>query len=116
MIIKKDQLLALRAATTDARINEAALYIHDKLQEVAPQVLEAQTKEAALQIIKDVIEAARKYDITDIAMLAQWCFVRFATQVAFYNERPFQYFLNEPLIHPERKGIAIVEAFILSQH
>jgi hypothetical protein len=112
--IRQEQIRTLREAATAQQLAEAAEYVYRKIGELAPEVVSGYSHDDAIALIIKVFEVTSKYGIRDTADVAQWSYLRLLAKEDFYDRPAFKYFLDDPLIHPARKGQGVVEAYILA--
>lgn len=108
------QTLALRQAMTRKQVKEVADDIYIRISEATPEATSDYSYDDAISVIIKVVEVTTKYGVVDIADVTQWSYLRLITKEDFYDRPAFKYFLDDPLIHPARKGKAIVEGYILA--
>lgn len=101
---------------TESRILQAvAKDVLDTIKMRAPKLVEKYLPDDCWKMVLDVVTCASAFGIKDRAQLADWGYIRMATNVKFFHGSAFEFVLNHPFLHPYAKGRHIVLAYFSIQ-
>lgn len=115
LTIRSDQMRSLREGLEAYQRDQTVLRIVSQLCHDVPKVMDRYAREQHLQFVRDVLDATGRFGIIDTEQLLNWSYIRFVTNIPFYEAEQFKDILQHPLLHPDAKGRHIVLAFFAIQ-
>jgi hypothetical protein len=111
LTIRSEQMQLLRKEVTSYKRKQAVLRIVSQLCLEVPDVMNKYSKEQHFEIVDEVLDSALKFDIDEPEHLLNWSYIRFLSNIPFYNMDAFKEVLEHPLLHPYAKARHVILAF-----
>jgi hypothetical protein len=113
--IRNEQLVSLRNAAIESLRRELARIILRQLREDVPDIMKRYPEERQQRITEDVLDAADRLGVSVADYMLNWCYIRFFTDMPFYDMEQFKDILDHSLLHPDAKARHIVMSFFSNE-
>jgi hypothetical protein len=115
LTIRNEQLASLRDAVNKSRRRKLARVILGQLREDVPEVMKRYSEERQQQITDNVLDAAEWLGVSAADYVLNWCYIRFLTDLPFYDMEQFKDILDHQLLHPDARARHIVLSFFSNE-